>query len=189
MRLLRAGRALDDEISMTRGPFTDTLSGHVLGATSATNAPIRRLTVTLGPLDYTVIGFAGNNFNGRIANEIGKVVDAGIVRIVDLVFVTKDSVGNVDIVELDNADNPKFESFAGLLADRMGLLTPEDIGQIADDLPLETSALIILWENKWAEKIKKAILDSDGFLVAHTRIQPEALAALNDELEAAGAIS
>jgi hypothetical protein len=144
--------------------------------------------VTLGPLDYTVIGFAGNNFNGRIAPEIGKVVDAGIVRIVDLVFVTKNAVGEVDIVELDNIDDSKFESFAPLLSDLMGLLTPEDIGQIADDLPRDCSALIILWENKWAEKIKSAILDSDGFLVAHTRIQPEALAALNDELEAAGAV-
>ena len=61
--------------------------------------------MTLGPLDYTVIGFAGNNFDGSIAREIGKVVDAGIVRIVDLVFVTKDAVGEVDIVELDNIDD------------------------------------------------------------------------------------
>jgi hypothetical protein len=143
--------------------------------------------VTLGPLDYTVIGFAGNNFDGSIAREIGKVVDAGIVRIVDLVFVTKDAGGEVDIVELDNIGDKKFESFAPLLADRMGLLTPEDLGVIADDMPAETSALIILWENKWAEKIKAAILDANGFLIAHTRIQPEALAALNDELQAAEA--
>ena len=143
--------------------------------------------MTLGPLDYTVIGFAGNNFDGSIAREIGKVVDAGIVRIVDLVFVTKDAVGEVDIVELDNIDDKKFESFAPLLADRMGLLTPEDLGQLAVDLPADTSALIILWENKWAEKIKAAILDANGFLVAHTRIQPEALAELNAELEAAEA--
>jgi hypothetical protein len=143
--------------------------------------------VTLGPLDYTVIGFVGNSFDGSIAREIGKVVDAGIVRIVDLVFVTKDAAGDVDIVELDDSENPKFASFSTLLADRMGLFTPEDIGAIADGLPGDTSALIILWENKWAEKIKAAILDANGFLVAHARIAPEALAALNDELDAAGA--
>ena len=61
--------------------------------------------MTLGPLDYTVIGFAGNNFDGSIAREIGKVVDAGIVRIVDIVFVTKDGAGEVDIVEIDNIDD------------------------------------------------------------------------------------
>jgi uncharacterized membrane protein len=143
--------------------------------------------VTLGPLDYTVIGFAKNDFDGSIAREIGKVVDAGIVRLVDVVFVTKDAAGNVDIVELDNSDDPKFVSFSGLLADRMGLFTPEDIAGIADELPADTSALIILWENKWAEKIKAAILDANGFLVAHARIQPEALAALNDELDAGAA--
>ena len=145
--------------------------------------------MTLGPLDYTVIGFAGNNFDGSIAREIGKVVDAGIVRIVDIVFVTKDTGGDVDIVEFDNIDDTHFASFAPLIADRMGLLTPEDIASIADGLPRDTSALIILWENKWAEKIKAAILDANGFLVAHTRIQPEALEMLNAELEAAGAIA
>jgi uncharacterized membrane protein len=143
--------------------------------------------VTLGPLDYTVIGFAKNDFDGSIAREIGKVVDAGIVRIVDLVFVTKNAAGDVDIVEMDNIGDTHFESFAPLLADRMGLFTPEDIIGIADSLPEETSALIILWENKWAEKIKAAILDHHGFLVAHARIQPEALAALNDELAAGAA--
>jgi hypothetical protein len=140
--------------------------------------------VTLGPLDYTVIGFAGNNFDGSIAREIEKVVGAGIVRIVDVVFVTKDLYGHVDIIELDNLDDPKFASFAPLLADRMGLLTPEDIEAIADGLPADTSALILLWENKWAEKIKAAILAANGFLISHARIQPEALEMLNAELEA-----
>ena len=113
--------------------------------------------MTLGPLDYTVIGFAHNNFDGSIAREIGKVVDAGIVRIVDVVFVTKDEGGKVDVVELDNIADTHFAGFAPLIADRMGLLTPEDIAAIADGLPTDTSALIILWENKWAEKIKAAI--------------------------------
>jgi hypothetical protein len=140
--------------------------------------------VTLGPLDYTVIGFAGNSFDGSIAHEIEKVVGAGIVRIVDVVFVTKDLYGHVDIIELDNLDDPKFASFAPLLADRMGLLTPEDIEAIGDGLPADTSALILLWENKWAEKIKAAILDANGFLISHTRIQPEALEMLNAELDA-----
>ncbi len=145
--------------------------------------------MTLGPLDYTVIGFAGNNFDGSIAREIGKVVDAGIVRIVDIVFVTKDEGGKVDIVELDNIADTHFASFAPLIADRMGLLTPEDIardrGRSADrhvgaDHPL-------------GEQVGREDQGShprrNGFLVAHSRIQPEALEMLNAELEAAGAIA
>ncbi len=142
--------------------------------------------MTLGPLDYTVIGFPGFKMDGSIANEILKVVDAGIIRIVDAVVVVKDANGDAEIIEIDNTDDKHFAGFAPLIADRMGLLTPEDLITLAADLPADTTALIILWENKWAEKIKRAILDKNGFVVAHMRIQPEVLEELNAELDAAG---
>ena len=49
--------------------------------------------MTLGPLEYTVIGFAGNNFDGSIADEIGRVVENGTIRIVDAVAIIKDAEG------------------------------------------------------------------------------------------------
>ena len=49
--------------------------------------------MTLGPLEYTVIGFEGNNFDGSIADEIAKVVESGTISLVDLVFVGKDDDG------------------------------------------------------------------------------------------------
>ena len=73
--------------------------------------------MTLGPLEYIVIGFEGNRFNGEIAKEIGKVVDKGIIRIVDAVFITKDIDGEPTIVEIDDKDDPKFADFAPLLDD------------------------------------------------------------------------
>ena len=79
--------------------------------------------MTLGPLEYTVIGFAGNRFNGEIAKEIQKVVDKGIIRIVDLVFITKDIDGKAAVVELDAKDDPRFAGFAPLLD---GLHRPAD---------------------------------------------------------------
>ena len=140
--------------------------------------------MTLGPLEYTVIGFAGNNFSGRIADELGRVVDNGAIRVVDLVFVGRDKEGEVAIIELDASEDDAFASFAPLLDGLMGLLTPEDIAKIADSLPADTSALIILFEHRWAERIKDAIADAGGFLVSREYIVPEALAALNEELEA-----
>jgi hypothetical protein len=139
--------------------------------------------MTLGPLDYTVIGFAGNRFKGEIAPEIAAIADAGIIRVVDLVFVTKDREGGVDIIELDNVDDEAFSGLAPLLKDLRGLLTPEDVAELATKLPNETSALIVLFENRWAERVKEAIVRAGGFLVAHERIQPEALEALNAELQ------
>jgi hypothetical protein len=143
--------------------------------------------MTLGPLEYTVVGFAGNNFSGRIADELGRVVENGTIRVVDLVFVARDADGETAIVELDASDDASFASFAPLLEGLMGLLTPEDIAKIAESLPDNTSALIILFEHRWAERLKDALGDAGGFLVSREYIVPEALAALNAELEAATA--
>jgi hypothetical protein len=141
--------------------------------------------MTLGPLEYTVVGFQGNNFTGRIADELGRVVDNGTIRVVDLVFVMKDVDGEAAVVELDATEESAFKSFAPLLDGLMGLLTPEDIAAIAEGLPANTSALIILFEHRWAERLKDAMADAGGFLISREYIVPEALAALNAELEAA----
>ncbi len=143
--------------------------------------------MALGPLEYTVVGFEGNNFTGRIADELGRVVDNGVIRVVDLVFVTKDAAGDSAVVELDASADDAFASFAPMLDGLMGLLTPEDIAQIAESLPASTSALIILFEHRWAERLKDALVDAGGFLISREYIVPEALAALNAELEAVSA--
>jgi len=140
--------------------------------------------MTLGPLEYIVIGFQGNNFDGSIAREIGKVVENGTIRIVDIVFVTKDANDEAVIVGLDNKDDPRFASFAGLLGDSVALLTPEDLVTIAADIPANTSALAILFEHHWAVDVKDAIGRAGGFLVSRSVIPPEVLQDLNDELEA-----
>src|SRR5262245_25219635 len=83
--------------------------------------------VTLGPLEYIVIGFQGKQeLDGRVANELEKVVANGSIRIVDLVFIARDDQDNAVAVELDAKSDPKFESFAPLLGSSMALLTPED---------------------------------------------------------------
>ena len=143
--------------------------------------------MTLGPLEYIVIGFDRPDFTGAIAAEIEKVVEKRIIRLVDVVVAQKDGEGNVEIVEIDNVRDPKFASFAPLLEDRMGLLTPEDIITLGEGLPNDSAALILLFEHRWAEKIKDAIIDAGGFLVARQTVAPELLAAVNAELEAASA--
>ena len=143
--------------------------------------------MTLGPLEYTVIGFAGNRFDGSIADEIRRVVDSGIIALVDVVFVTRDVDGHVDAFEIDNKDDPRFSSFTWMLQGSMGLLTQEDVERIADDLPPDTSALVLLFEHRWAVRIKEAITAAGGFLVSRDTIAPEKLEMLNAEL-AAGSI-
>ena len=71
--------------------------------------------MTLGPLEYTVIGFEGNNFDGSIAREIGKVVENGTIALVDVVLVGSDDDGQPVILELDNKDDPRFAGFHSLV--------------------------------------------------------------------------
>ena len=143
--------------------------------------------MTLGPLEYTVIGFDKPDFKGEIAAELKKVVDKRIIRIVDVVVIYKDAMGKVDLAELDNISDESFKSFAGLIQDRMGLLTPEDLTLLAAEMPQNSAALVLLFEHRWAEDIKDAIGRAGGFLVSRDYIVPEALALLNAELEAEAA--
>jgi hypothetical protein len=141
--------------------------------------------VTLGPLEYLVVGFTGTKFDGSIAREIEKVVANKTIRLVDVVFVGKDAEGNAVILELDNKDDPRFAAFSELLADRMALLTPEDLEQIAADLPADTAGMVMLFEHRWAEGIKRAMMDAGGFLVTRAVVPPEVLEEVQAELDAA----
>jgi hypothetical protein len=138
----------------------------------------------LGPLEYTVIGFTGNEFDGSIAREIGRVVENGTIRIVDAVAIIKDAGDDVAIVEIDAKSDPRFASIAPLLKDRMGLFTPEDLATIAESLPSDTAALVILFEHRWAVHVKEAIAAAGGQLIARAVIPPEILEEAADELEA-----
>lgn len=141
--------------------------------------------MTLGPLEYTVIGFEGNRFDGSIARQIEKVIENKTIRLVDAVFIGRNADGAADVVELDNTDDPRFASFAPLLTAVKGLFTPEDLAEIVDLLPLNTSGLVLLFEHRWAEDLKDAIGAAGGFLVKREVIPPEVLEELSAELEAA----
>ena len=140
--------------------------------------------MTLGPLEYTVIGFAGNNFDGSIAREIGRVVENGTIRIVDAVGVLKDEGGDVAVIEIDAKSDPRFESLAPLLEGTMGLFTPEDVATLAASLPANTSALVLLFEHRWAVHVKEAVQAAGGVLLARSVIAPEILEEASAELEA-----
>jgi len=139
--------------------------------------------MTLGPLEYTVIGFPETGFDGTIAREIEKVVERGIIRLVDVVAVSKEGSGTTLVAELDNKNDPKFASFAGLLKDRMALFTEEDLESIADSLAPGTSALALLFEHHWAVDVKEAIQARGGVLVARAVIPPEVLEEVQAELD------
>ena len=60
--------------------------------------------MTTGPVEYIIVGFPGNKFNGEIAPELIALVESGTVRILDLIFIGKDADGNVVSFEIDDLE-------------------------------------------------------------------------------------
>jgi uncharacterized membrane protein len=140
--------------------------------------------MTLGPLDYLVVGFPGNQFKGEIAPAINEARAKGLIRIVDLVFVMKDKDGATVNLEIKDLPEEIGDAFAGFSEEVDGLFTPEDILALTDTLPPDNSALIMLFENTWAIKIKEALINANGVLITQGRIPQELHADIGDELDA-----
>jgi len=145
--------------------------------------------MTLGPLEYVVVGFKADRFDGTIAKELEKIVAEGVIRIVDIVFVAKNAGGTTTIVEMDNKDDARFAGFRRLLANTQALFTRDDLDQLADTMPPGTAGLVLLFEHRWAEDIKDAMAERGGFLVARSVIPADVLEDLSTELEQREAVA
>jgi len=124
----------------------------------------------IGPVDYAVIAFPGNQFNGEIGPAMTDLVDAGTVRIIDAAFVTKDDEGEVAALELTELDPEVQKALDSLNIDVQGLFSDDDLLALGAALEPSSSALILIWENVWARKVAQAMRDAGGMLVAFERI-------------------
>ena len=138
---------------------------------------------TLGPVDVAVILFEGNEFNGDVAPAIADLHDQGVVRVIDLAFVTKDPDGNAAVVEVEDAETA--DAFERLTGDELDLLSDDDLNEAAAGLEPGSSALLIVWENLWAGRLARSIRESKGKLLTLERIPRDtvlrAIAALEEE--------
>ena len=133
--------------------------------------------VDIGPVEYVVIEFPGNQFNGEVAPALARLVESGTVRIIDLVFVIKAPNGNVASFEYDELDGVTFDEVDG---DAGGMLSDDDIAAIAEDMSDNSSALLILFEDLWAAEFAGAVRASGGELVAGGRIPRDLIDSLDE---------
>ena len=132
--------------------------------------------MAVGPVDVYIIGFPGNKFSGRIAPAIMELTENGTIRVLDLLFVMKDADGVVTTVEAADID----EDGAGLLSidiTQPGALGPEDAEEVGDDLPSNSAALLIAYENLWAGKVVDALRAADAVLIDSIRIPADVVEA------------
>ncbi len=111
----------------------------------------------LGPIDYVVIEFPGTEFDGTIAPALDDLVDRGLVRVLDLLIVVKDTAGNVDVLEISDLADESLNALQRYESEVAMLLSESDVVNIAGAIEPGTTAAILVWENLWAAPFGSAV--------------------------------
>lgn len=138
----------------------------------------------MGPIDYVVIEWPGRQPTGEAAPIIVDLVERGIVRVLDVAFMTKAEDGTVAGVELAEVTGEvaELKVFEGASS---GLLGDEDLSEAGEALDPGTSAAVLVYENTWAAPLATALRRSGGQLVAGGRIPVQAVLAALEAAEEA----
>src|SRR3954454_2980431 len=139
----------------------------------------------LGPVDYIVVEFpaGASNFTGEMAAELLALVDAGTIRVIDVLILTKNDDGFVDAAEL--ADVGELGELQALEAELAELLAEDDVLHLAAAMEPGSTAGVLIWENLWAAPFASAARRSGGQLIANGRIPIQAIIASIEADEAA----
>lgn len=134
-----------------------------------------------GPIDYIIVGFEGNKFDGSVLGALGDAIDKGVINLVALSLITKDNEGNVLTVDINEAQDEAISTFSSKYDVKSDTVEQEDIDEMADLLENNTSAGLLVIEQLWALPHKKALINANGVLIAEGRIHPDAANELNDK--------
>jgi hypothetical protein len=136
--------------------------------------------MSIGPLDYMVIGFEKNRFTGAIRAEADALRREGVIRVLDTVLVTKDPGGTVQITEASDLTPEEAEAIGLVDEDARPWLGSDDVDRVAARLPPDSSVAIVVLEHVWARRLRDAIRDAGGQLLEQQRVP----AALVEEIAA-----
>ena len=143
----------------------------------------------LGPVDYVVVEFpaGASNVTGELAKDLLALADAGTIRVIDVLILTKDADGTVEAVEL--SDVGELGELQALEAQLAELLAEEDVEHLAAAMEPGSVAGVLIYENVWAAPFASAVRRSGGQLIANGRIPIQAIIAAveaDETLESVG---
>jgi Family of unknown function (DUF6325) len=142
----------------------------------------------VGPIDIAVIGYpADAPMTGEAAPLLVDLVERGIIRVLDVLFVTKNEDGTFsgfDARELTDKSVGDFTVFEGASS---GLLGDEDAAKVADEIEPGSAAVMIVYENRWAAPFIAAVRRNGGEAIAFERIPAQDVIDALDAVEAAEA--
>ncbi|WP_448811738.1 DUF6325 family protein [Agromyces bauzanensis] len=144
----------------------------------------------LGPVDFLVIEFPEGqaNFTGEIAAELVNLVEAGTIRVIDAMVLTKEDDGSVDAMELSDAGD--LGDLVEIEAQLAELLAADDVTNLANAMEPGSVAGVLVYENLWAGPFAAATRRAGGQLIANGRIPVQAIIAsieADEALETTGA--
>lgn len=137
----------------------------------------------LGPIDYMVVEFPGGRMTGEGLPLLADLVDRGIIRVLDLLFVSKGLDGTVTGVRLADLDADGTLDLALFDGVRSGLLGDEEIVEAGSVLEPGSAGGILVYENRWAAPFAAALRRGGAQLVANGRIPVQALLAAAEAAE------
>lgn len=139
----------------------------------------------LGPIDIVVIGFpADAPMTGEAVPLLVDLVDRGIIRVFDVLFITKGDDGSVAGFTLDGIEKERVGDFTLFEGASSGLLGDEDAAAAAEAMEPGESAVVIMFENRWAAPFAAAVRRNGGQLIATQRIPVQDLIGALESLEA-----
>jgi hypothetical protein len=134
----------------------------------------------IGPVDYMIVAFPGNQFKGEIAPALAKLVESGTIRIIDLAFVGKSANGDIVAMELTDIDPEVRKGFENAGVEVNGLFNEEDLQAAGEELEPNSSAALLVWENVWAREVAQAMRNAGGELLDFERLPHEVVQAARE---------
>jgi hypothetical protein len=124
----------------------------------------------VGPLELVLISFPKNQFKGEILTELENLVNADIIRVIDLLFVTKDKVGNLSVAEVTDLEKEEYKALEPVISESQGLLSQRDAEELSQSMSNDSSAGLVLFEDTWAKELADAVDRAGGVVVISERI-------------------
>jgi hypothetical protein len=137
----------------------------------------------LGPISYLIVEFPGNKMTGEGLPLLVDLVERGVIRILDLAFVTKGEDGSLAMIALEDVDLDGTVDLAVFAGASSGLVSQSDLAEAAPAIQGGSSAAILIFENRWATDFVQALRRGGAELVAAGYIPHDDLVAAVDAAE------
>jgi uncharacterized membrane protein len=153
--------------------------------------------MAIGPVQLLVLGFKQPDFQGEIRDELDRLRDNDLVRVVDALGLRKDAEGEVQVLHESQLSGDQQAAFGALVggliglgaageegfeigaergaeavAERGGVFSEETAWDVLEEIPPDTAGLLVLLEHRWAIPLRDAIARAGGFRLASEFISP-----------------